>query len=295
MRGLGVGMMVLAAVCFAGGDVGVKFLGERLSPWQMSAGRALLGMLVALSLARFRVRDFLVPEWPWQVFLGVSSTMGMVCLMFAFQTLPLSVALPVFYLYPALGALLSPLLNREKPSPADWLAIMLAFAAVICLTWHGGGEAGIEKTGLAWGFGGAFFVALLVNLTRRQAQKLPTAVSLGYLFTVNLAICLPISLMHDRPLIPAEADLVRLLFWVAMPMVIGLIFMVEGYKYISAHRGGVILTLEVVCGSLYGLAFLGEDPTAGVILGGGLMLASALVIALAKAPGVNPMPETANP
>lgn len=288
-------MMLLAAVCFAGGDVGVKFLGERLSPWQMSAGRAILGLLVALTLARFRVRDFLVSEWPWQVLLGLSSTLGMVCLMFAFQTLPLSVALPVFYLYPAMGALLSPLLNREKPSPADWLAIGLAFAAVICLTWHGGGEAGIDGTGVAWGFGAAFFVALLVNLTRRQAQKLSTAVSLVYLYAVNLVVCVPITLMYDRPAMPAGDDLIRLLLFLAAPMVIGTVFMVEGYKYISAHRGGVILTLEVVCGSLYGLMFLGEDPSLGVILGGGLMLASALVIATAKAPRRYAPPEAALP
>ena len=279
---LGIMLMLFSAASFACGDVGVKVLGGNLSPWQMAGGRALLGLAVVLALVRFKVKIFLIPEWPWHCVLGLSSALGLICTIFTLKTLPLSIAMPIMYLYPALGALLSPLINREKPSPGDLAAIGLAFLAVILLTQGLGENSGAQWTGVAWGLGSAFFIALMANLTRRQAKTRAVPILLFYLFLANLAICLPLALLTDRPVIPAAPDLAGLMLFIAPMLVLGLFLMFQGYKHITAHRGGVIQTLEVVFVSFYGLVFLGEALTGYVIAGGGLMLASAVIITLSR-------------
>ena len=279
---LGMTLMILAALSFACGDVGVKVLGQNLSPWQIAGGRALLGLVITLFMARFRLRGFIITDWPWQILLGLSSTLGLICTIMTLKLLPLSVAFPLLYLYPALGALMSPLINREKPSGSDWLAIALAFGGVILLAHGVASQKTAGWAGVGWALGSAFFVGLFINLTRRQAKSHPLRVILFYLCLVNVLICLPATVCFDQPVIPAGADLMKLFFFIAPTLLAGIFLLSVGYKYINAHRGGVIQTLEVVFGSLYGVLFLSEPLTLLVMVGSGLMMASALTIALGR-------------
>jgi len=280
---LGLILMLLSALAYGAGDILVKVVGEGLSPWQMTVGRAFLGLLAALGWARFRLRDFLIPDWSWQVAIGVASSLGFISMMFTIKLLPLSVALPLIYLYPALGALMSPLINRESPSGSDWAAIIVALAGVIFLA-HGtaADDSAASWAGLAWGFSSTFWMALMVNLTRRQAKARPTRVILFYLFAVNLLVSLPVVLMTDRPVVPAGADLGILLGLIAPSGVAAILFMSVGYRHINAHRGGVIMTFEAVAASLFGLIFLGEPLTIFVAAGSLMLIGSAVIIALGR-------------
>lgn len=275
----GIIIMMLAAAMFGISDIGVKVLGDNLSAWQITGGRGLLGLIGVLAVVRFRPRALMTRQWPVQLGLGLAGTLGFTCFVMSIKYLPLSMAMPLAYTFPAFGALLSPLINQEKPTGHDWAAVVLALAAVICLS-RGQPSAGetLSPAGFAFGLVGAFFVALMTNLARRQTQAVKLSVNLFYLYLANAAVCLPLALMLDRPPVPPPADLAGLLLVIAPGSVLGFCFMFIGYRRLSAVRGGTILMLEVAVAGSYGLIVLGEPLTPFIAAGGLLMVLSALMI-----------------
>ncbi len=277
----GLILMTVTAMCFSCSDIGVKVLGGNLSPWQITGGRGLLGVAVALAAVRFNIRVFFVRQWPWQLMLGLAATLGFLFFILSVKYLPLSVALPLAYLYPAVGALLSPLINREKPGREDWLAIALAIGAVICLSHSGASNpAGGEHVFLGLGYGllGAFFVGLMTNLARRQTQATVLSVNLFYVYLTNLAVCFPLVWFLDGAALPPAADLTRLYGFIAPLSILGSSLMFLAYRHISAHRGGIVMTLEAATAAVYGVIILEEPLSASLILGAGLMVLSGAAI-----------------
>jgi len=276
----GITLMMLSALAFGCSDIGIKVLGGNLSPWQITAGRGLLGVLVILALCRFQVKTLLVKQWPCQILLGLAGATGFTCFIISIKYLPLSISMPLAYVFPAIGALISPFINKEKPGSADWVAIGLALTAVICLS-HGAPHEEGGRTvavGMVFGLVGAFFVALMTNLARRQTQTVLLNVNLFYLFLANFAVGLPLALFFDGAALPPAADLAKLFFFIAPAAIIAFGLMFVAYRHISAHRGGIILTLEAASATVYGLVVLGEPMTFSVILGGLLILLSGVII-----------------
>lgn len=276
----GIILMVLSALCFSCSDISIKVIGGNMSPWLVVAGRGLFGSLVVLVLIRFEVRQLWIKEWPMQLLLGSSSAMGFLCLIISLKHLPLSIAMPLSYSYPAIAAILSPLINKEKVSRAEWLAIALALAGAVCFSQSSSGEESKNiLLGLTFGLAGAFFVGLMATLARRQTRaNVPLSVNLFFLYFCNTAVCLPLVLLLDRPLLPGAEDLAKLFMLIAPVSVLGFCLMLVAYRYISAHRGGTIMMLEAAVAALYGLVALGEPLSAMVFLGGFLMIASAISI-----------------
>lgn len=277
----GLILMISTAVCFGFSDIGVKVLGENLSPWQITGGRGVLGLTAALVAARFNYRIFMVKQWPWHLLLGLSGTLGFLFFILSLKYLPLSIALPLGYVYPAVGALLSPLINREKPGREDWIAIALALGAVVCLS-HGGATAPTAGAdvplGLAYGLIGAFFVGLMTNLARRQTRTSLLVVNLFYVYLTNLTVCLPLVLLLDTPILPAAPDLARLFFFIAPISILGYGLMLMAYRYLNAHRGGIVMTLEAATAAAYGVIVLDEPLSISIILGGVFMVLSGAAI-----------------
>lgn len=275
----GILIMVLSSFCFCCSDIGIKVLTGNLSACQVVVGRGLVGIVVSLIAIRFNLRSLLVNQWPIQLLLGVSSALGFLFFILSIKYLPLSLSMPLAYCYPTVAALLSPLINKENPSRGDWLAIALATGGVICFSRNSaGGESEQLALGLAFGLIGAFFIGLMSTLARRQTRTAPVKVGLFYLCFCNFAVCLPLVLLLDNPVVPAAADLAPLLFFIAPFSILGFGLMFAAYRRLSAPRGGIILMLEAAVASLYGLVMLGEPFTFSLLLGAILMLGSAIII-----------------
>lgn len=274
---LGLMIMTLSAISFSASDISIKVLGGNLSSWQIVAARGLMGMVFAVFLARFNFKALWVSQWTCQLLMGAACGLGFTCFVVSVKLLPLSIAIPVFYIFPAFGALLAPVINKESPDRSDWTAIFLAFTSVVFLSRGVSGQAGNSFTGVVIALIGAFFVGLMSNLARRQSH-VPLCANVFFVYLVNFAIGFPLALIYDNPILPAWPDLLKLFGFIIPFSMAGFSFMFLAYRYISAHRGGLVLTLEAVIAAAYGLLFLGEPLTFNVALGGLLMLASAIII-----------------
>ena len=78
-----------------------------------------------------------IGEWPLGILLGAMNVLQLVFLLLALHELP---AILVFPVSSSLGIIcntvVSLVLWGERPSPAGWLGIVLAIAAVVLLNWH---------------------------------------------------------------------------------------------------------------------------------------------------------------
>lgn len=74
----------------------------------------------------------------------MTNTLGFTCLAFAIKMLPLTIYMPLCFIYPALTALLSPLINKEKPNRTEWMAMAVAFIAIIFLSQGATEQGGVE-------------------------------------------------------------------------------------------------------------------------------------------------------
>lgn len=273
--------LVLAAVAFTCSNVGVKVAGENISPWQICTGRGLVGMAFALVILHFNWRALLDKHWLWQLLLGVTSGLGFTSFIISIKLLPLSIAMPLTFVFPAVAALLSPLINKEKPTVEDWVAIAVAFGAVVFLSLGAMREEAGSLLGMLMGLMCAFWMGAMTNLARRQS-KVSLGVNVFYLFLGNFIVSLPLMIIFDSPVIPAPLDLVRLFVFIIPLTLAGFSLMFIGFRYYSAHRGSVILTIEMPLATLYGLIILKEPLTIFVVVGSIMMLASTVILIRSK-------------
>ncbi|MBW2617916.1 MAG: EamA family transporter, partial [Deltaproteobacteria bacterium] len=144
---VGAGFMLAAAICFSTEDIIIKLTAGHLTVWQISFGRYLLGAAVLLLLARGSVWRLLGRQKGLLVLQAVLATILLVLLTLSIQMLPLSLALILFYLFPAFAALLSPWICRERVSTVEWGAVAVAVSGAVITLWSAEGSAGFK-----WGY-----------------------------------------------------------------------------------------------------------------------------------------------
>ena len=282
---LGLIIMFCSTILVSTGTIGIKSLQGAANSWQLVSIRGLWGIAVALILARFRFSDFKVNALGWLLALGASSTLAITCLVKAVTILPLSVAMPIFYLYPAMGAIISPILNKEKAGPLDWLAIVLGFVGTFVLVRGVILGAGYSLPGLLLAFGAAFGVAMMANLARHQRYRgYPAHVLIFYTYLVNFLICLPVLLISSggANILPPAAALWPLNTWVIPAMIFGLLLMYQAYRYLTAFQGSLVLSCELAFVVLYGFFVLHEEITKYKLVGILFLALSVLIMTLGK-------------
>jgi drug/metabolite transporter (DMT)-like permease len=127
--------VILAPLFYSAMSASAKLAGTHLSVWQIGAGRFGLGLLVAPVIVKVLGLNL----WGQQRFLltlrGLCGAVAFLLLLAAFQRIPLSLAMVLFYLYPAFTALLSPWLTGEPTPKIAWPFICSAFVGTSLILW----------------------------------------------------------------------------------------------------------------------------------------------------------------
>lgn len=201
----------------------------------------------------------------------------------------------LFYLMPFWTVLLARLLLGERLTPAAMLRTALALAGAAIVLWPeaGGGDAApwhrlpVPRSLADWlGLVGGFSFALNNVMLRREAARPEEGRALamflgGAVVAASIAAVLSASGAVRWPA-PATAWLwpvagLTLLF------LAGNLALQYGAARLPANRTSVVMLTEVVFASASAIAFGAGTLTGRVALGGGLIVASALLAALAPA------------
>jgi drug/metabolite transporter (DMT)-like permease len=269
-RLLGAACMIASAFFFALLGVGVKLAGDELGVWQISFYRAIVGILIMLVMAAVLKVKLLGPNLKLLSIRGLSGTVGFLSMIVALRQIPLAEVMVIFYLFPVFAALFSPWINNERIASGDWLFIAIAFAGTVVIMAPGGG---IElKFGHLCAMVLAVFAGLNTSLVRRlSSDHTPYAIYLFFCLAALVVSIGPLAL-GEESLIPSGTGLLYLAA-IGVVATIGQVLMNQGFYYLPATEGGVVLMSQVIIAAAWGVLFFGEPLTWRLVLGGVLIMA----------------------
>jgi len=202
----------------------------------------------------------------------------------------------LFYLMPRWTVLLARLMLGERLTPAGWLRIALGLAGAIVVLWPA--EAAPGASPGAWlpgsladwlGVIGGFSFAFNNVMLRREAHRPEGARALamfmgGAIVAAVLAIGLTATGQVAAPPAPATAWLLPL---AALTLLFlgGNLALQYGAARLPANRTSVVMLTEVLFASASAIALGAGTLTPSLALGGGLIVAGALLAATRPGPG----------
>lgn len=294
---VGAGLIVLAAVCFGtlgplsrfAADAGVDSLA--LVAWRAGLGATVVAIficvLLALGVARpVRLRDIPPGDRGFVVAAAVANTILNLSVFVAFTRISIGLALLVFYLYPALVAVVSVLWFGEQLSRLRWTALGVSFGGlVLVLAGTDGGVGRVDGLGVGLAFIGGLAQVFYVLAARHGFAHVPgpqaAALTMGGAMTLYVLIAVATSNMAA---LAAPVASVQALWPVLVAGVIGAgvptVAYITGIRMLGPSRAAILAMLEPVVGVILAAWLLAEQPTLVQLIGGALILVAAVLLQL---------------
>jgi len=256
----------LAPLFYSAMSVSAKLAGAHLSVWQISVGRFGLGLLVIPVI----VRALGLSLWGQQrLLLAVRGLCGSVAFLFlvaAFQRIPLSIAMVLFYLYPAFTAILSPWVTGEPTAKTAWPFIGGAFIGTSLILWPF--EASLAlNLGHLFGIISSLLCAFTLLLVRRLGRQNNIYTLFFYLCLTGTLAGLGPLLMQGVPILPASTAAWIGVAAVAVFSIGAQLSINQALVRMPAPKVSVMMTVEVPLVACFGVLYLGEPLSWNFIAG----------------------------
>jgi drug/metabolite transporter (DMT)-like permease len=240
--------------------------GDHLSVWQVGLGRFLLGLLVVPIIVRALGLDL----WGQRRFLltlrGFCGAAAFLLLVASFQRIPLSLAMVLFYLYPAFTALLSPWVTGEPTPKTAWPFVFGAFIGTSLILWpHETSEA--VNVGHLFAAVASVLCALTLLLVRRLGRENNIFTIFFYLCVTGAIVCVLALFVQGAPFLPGHSA-----GWIGAAAVglfsIGAQLSInKALVHIPTPKVSVVMTAEVPLVACFGVLYLGEPVGLRLLLG----------------------------
>ncbi len=241
------------------------------------------GILVAIVLARGET-------WPrgktlvTLVVLGALGYGGQAFTFFTALTLaPAGLIALLLYLYPALVAVLSASLLRERLSAAKLGALAVALVGTALTI---GPASSASPLGVALGIAAAAIYAVYIVASSRLTARVPpqtmatvVIAAAGAVFLVAGAVFLVSALARGQTWQRTPAGWLAVLGSAIVSTVAAIVLFFAGLERVGPTRAAVLSTVEPVCTVLLAAALLGETIAPWQLVGGALILAAVVLLA----------------
>lgn len=276
---LGYLMIFFSAIGFGSYGVWSKFIGEDFGifyqGWVRSA--IVLAILIPIALATKNFKPVTKTDLKWvlvPVLFGVATQAP---LYYAFINMDIGTATLVFYsMYVITSYVIGKMFLGEKITGVKLASLLLAFIGLFLVF-------GISLQYFTFL---ALFMAALngvasggeVATTKKTTHKF-SSLQIGiYVWAGILITHLPLSLIFGETQIIPQFNFV----WFSMLTfaLVGLTafwLVIEGFKYVDASIGGLIGLFEIIAGIAFGVMLFGESVTGITLLGGFVILLSAML------------------
>ncbi len=262
--------VILAPVFYAALSVSAKLAGGHLSVWQVGLGRFFFGLLVV----PFIVRALDLSLWGRQRFLltlrGFCGSVAFLLLVAAFQRIPLSLAMVLFYLYPAFTAILSSWVTGEPTARIGWLFIGGAFMGTSLILWPHE-ASGSLNVGHLFAVMASVLCALTLLLVRRLGRENNIYTLFFYLCLTGVIGSIGPLMIQDLPILPGSTTAWLGVAAVAVFSIAAQLTINQALVRIPATIVSVMMTAEVPLVACFGVLYL-EEP-----LGWRLVVGAALI------------------
>ena len=263
----------LAPLFYAAMNTSAKLAGTHLSVWHIGVGRFGFGLLVIPPLVKVLGLNL----WGKQRFLltvrGLCGSITFLLLVASLQRIPLSVALILFYLYPAFTALLSPWVTGEPAARIAWLFICCAFIGIILILWPTETSAALNP-GHLFAVIASVLCALTLLLVRRLSRDNNIYTLFFYFCLTGTAAGLAPLLMQGASILPQQTTAWLGVAAVAVFSIGAQLSINQALVRIPAPKVSVMMTAEVPLVATFGVLYLGE-PLGWQLIAGALLIFSS--------------------
>jgi len=254
--------------------------------WRYSL--AVIALAIAARVVQLDVRRAW-REGAWRIAL-VGATLGAaqtLCFWESLKTLETSIAVLLFYTFPAVTLALDRFFFKEpiRPLAVFCIAIILAGAGLITGPGLHGGT--IDARGLAWALPSPLIYALYLAINARMLRRHPPLVGAFGLFA-GMAVTFGLTAAVAGLDVPMSSTGWMLLVFIALgPGALTMTLFSYSVPRLGAGSFAILANAELVTVVLLGVLVLGEAFTAGSAIGGALIVAGILTHALSrqKSPG----------
>ncbi len=284
-----------------GADAGVD--GVAFTAWRAALGVAFLAVLL---VARGRVTSSLAAlrglDARARLSLATAALMGLTlntAIFTAFGRIPIALALMLFYTYPAGVAATDLLLGRERLTRTRAAALGLSSIGVV-LVLAGGLDTssgiGVDVVGVVLGLAAAASQVVFMTVSRHGYRSVPADAATLVILATSVAGAVILGLLVGQgaglsaPFRSPDPWPVLLLAGVAAAGLSSMLFL-TAVRTIGGTRTGILMLWEPVVGVILAGLWLGEALEPIQAVGGGLVLAGALVLQVRSDPGVEPVVE----
>lgn len=261
----GIGLLLLAELCFASSTVFAKLITNtsEISGIEIAAFRFLIGFIASA----YTVYKFKIPLKPhktnlvlWRAFLN---TTAVIFFFLSVQHTSITNANMLNMTYPVFIFIFSPLfIKSDKAKFINYLFLIISSIGIYLVIhpdFHTINQGDIY--GILSGIIGGFSVITL----RMAREKDSTILILFYLMGIGLVI--NALLVIPTFVVPRGINIFFIICSAAIGF-LGQVFMTSGYKHISAREGSLVSGSRIVFAVLLGVTVFSEEISVRIIAGG---------------------------
>lgn len=265
-------LLIAAMMVFTIEALTVRWLGERITAAQAVMFRSFGQIIVVCVWAFWR------GIWPSlrSRHYGLHVARGLVSLIswwlyyYTFQKLDLALATLLTFASSLFVVVLAGPVLGERVKLVSWIATIVGFAGVLVAS-----GIGVEalRPEIWLGLASAAFSAAIVFLTRALAQTDDTVTIMAWIGLFVIVGTVPVALLTWQPLDSAAA---AILLASGIFGAFGMVLMIEAYSMGEASVLAPIPYIRIAFSMLAGMLVLGEMPALHMLIGTGIVIASAL-------------------
>lgn len=213
---------------------------------------------------------------------GAVGALALICVYYSVTTLPLAEATILQYTNPVFTAVLALLFLSETVQRSTILCILLSFVGLVVMVkpdLFSGYSANLPWLSVAAALAGALGSAIAYVIVRQLSRSEDSSVIIFYFPMIALPVS--VLLLGDDFVMP-NAEALGLLLLVGIFTQVGQVGLTKAMQYEKAGKAMAYSYVQVIFSLVLGWAFFSEIPTLWTLLGGGLIIAGALINVLWK-------------
>jgi drug/metabolite transporter (DMT)-like permease len=234
--------------------------------------RVLVMLVLAILFVVVARQSLRVPRQERGVLAGLSLASALVglCYLSSVAFIPVTVAAVIFYTFPICIVLVSPFVDRVRPSLALLGIVLLAFAGVVLVVGPGFGD--LDPRGLVLA-AGASLSATAQFFTGSRCLRTPVAAKLFWIHLLILPVGIAAAALTGGVATPAQvATAPFAVGFTIAGFVFGFVLQLIALARIPAVVAGLAFCLEPVMAAVASATFLGERLAWVQYVGGGLVI-----------------------
>ncbi|MBK7290820.1 MAG: EamA family transporter [Chitinophagaceae bacterium] len=192
------------------------------------------------------------------------------------QLSTVAIAMLSMFVYPVITVMLEPFYLKKRFRPIQIPVALLALAGIYILM--PAFDINNDNTlGILMGLLSAFFYAVRNLLLKKHATTEDGLVVILHQLLVVVILTIPFLFFQQVSFVTLKTEWYYLLFLGVVTTAMGHTFFVKSLNHFSVSTVSILSNFTPVVGILLGIAFLNETPSGNILLGGSLILITALL------------------